>query len=210
MRLTNQSSSGRSGEPSWNGVRPTWWWLLTKPGSTTWPGEPSVRSAAWRASAAAGPTSTMVPSRSRTAPSSITDAAPSALPVTTYRPRISVLPMAGWRPRAGGARSGPRGGGLLDAAPHRAGLDPAPEALEPLAKRASVRRTEPEPHHEPIATGRRHVLIGGAAVVDHVIVQELNVAGPEVHVVAQLVAHLRQQVEGLVLRGGEPRDRGDL
>ena len=33
MRVTNQSSSGMSGEPSCTGVRPTWWWPLMKPGS---------------------------------------------------------------------------------------------------------------------------------------------------------------------------------
>ncbi len=47
-------------------------------------------------------------------------------------------------------------------------------------------------------------------MVDHVVVQELDVAGPEVHLVAQLVADLGEQIEGLVLRGGEARDRGNL
>ena len=38
MRVTNHSSSGMSGEPSCTGVRPTWWWPLTKPGSRiSWP-----------------------------------------------------------------------------------------------------------------------------------------------------------------------------
>src|SRR5438445_10082818 len=80
--------------------------------------------------------------------------------------------------------SGPDAGGLGDAAPDRATLDAPPEHLEALGQRAAVRRGQPEAHEEPVLAGPGRVLVGGAAVVDDVVVQELDVAGAELHLVA--------------------------
>src|SRR5512144_1116873 len=151
----------------------------------------------------------MTPSRWSSAPSSITEARPSWTPVTTYRPRTRVVPMPGGAALMTDA-SGGDGSRLGDAAPDRPALDAPPEDLEALGQRATVGRGQPESHEQPVAARLSRVLVGGAAVVDDVVVQELDVAGPELHLIAELVADLGQEIERLVLRGGEARDRGDL
>src|ERR1700730_11569734 len=90
----------------------------------------------------------MIPSRTRTAPSSTTDARPWSTPVITYRPRTSAVPMAGARRRGGG--SGPDGRGLRDAAPDRAAPDAAPERLESVRQGAAVGRGQHEAEQQAV------------------------------------------------------------
>src|SRR5262249_32824931 len=77
-----------------------------KPGTTTWSGEPRVTSGrCFAARSAYGPTSTMVPSRWKMAPSWITDASVRLRTLaTTYLPRISDDAMARL-PSGGGSDS---------------------------------------------------------------------------------------------------------
>src|SRR4030095_2321713 len=136
----------------------------------------------------------------KTAPSSTTAARPRSTPVTTYRPRTSDDAM---EPRPA---SGARGGGGGEPAGARAAAGGAPEHLEAVGERPAVGRRQPEPHEQSIAAGFGRVLVGGPAVVDDVVVQELDVARFEHHLVPVLVAHRGEQVECLVLRGSEARD----
>ncbi len=58
---------------------------------------------------------------------------------------------------------------------------------------------------QAIVLGPGHVLIGRARVVHDVVVEELQVAGPELHRAGQLLAQRGVQIERLVLRRAHPR-----
>src|SRR5262249_49874363 len=75
------------------------------------------------------------------------------------------------------ARAASGGRNLTDAAPDGAGLDRAPEDLVAVRKRPAVRHGEPEPVEEPDTSAAGVVLERGPRVIDHVVVQELHVAG---------------------------------
>ena len=100
--------------------------------------------------------------------------------------------------------------GLGDAAANGPGLDAAPENLEALGQRPAVGRREPEAKQEPVAPGAVLVGVGRAAVVHDVVVQELHVAGAEIHLVAELVRDGGEEIERLVLLGRQPRHSVDL
>src|SRR5580692_1744558 len=68
---------------------------------------------------------------------------------------------------------------------------------QPWRPRLEQPRRQPEPLQVPLVAGSDIVLIGGAAVQDMVVVDELHLARPEVHidVVARLVRHGGDAVE---------------
>src|SRR5205823_9050160 len=96
-------------------------------------------------------------------------------------------------------------GPLGDAAARRAGRRRAPQHLEAGRQRTAVARREPEAQEQAVVVGAGRILVGRARVVDDVIVEKLQVAGPELHGERQLLAQRGVQVERLVLPRAHPR-----
>src|SRR5574342_66914 len=94
------------------------------------------------------------------------------------------------------------GNGLDDAAARRAGGRGAPERLEARGQLAAVGRREPEAQQKAIAVRAVRILVPCAPMVDHVVVEKLEIAGLELHGEGQFLTHFGVQVEGLLLSRG--------
>ena len=92
----------------------------------------------------------------------------------------------------------------------RLGSDAAPELIEPLGQTTAVRRRQPEAEQQPGVAAAGVIGVGGAAVIDDVVVQQLDVAGLERRIEAGLLGDLGEQVQRLVLRVGQSRQFGEF
>src|SRR5215469_7624394 len=97
-----------------------------------------------------------------------------------------------------------RNAALADAAAQGAGLDSAPQHLVIAGKGAAVRHRQPQPQQQPIVA-LVVVLEGGAGVVYHVVVDELDVAERETHLETQLLGNFGEEIERLPLPVADPR-----
>src|SRR5271166_2972309 len=110
---------------------------------------------------------------------------------------------ASWR-LCGLQRNACPGCGLNDPPAQRPRLNAAPEVLKAMRQPAAVRHRQPEAEQQPLLVAGAVVLIRRAAVEDYVVVQQLDITGDERRVKAHVLRHFGQQVERLVLRGGDP------
>ena len=106
---TTARAAGR-GAPSWNGVSPTWWCALTRPGMATRPRPPISRaSGCARRSASAGPTAAIaLPSISTAASERISGAPSGAKPASTWSATTRARVMAGPPAACGRGKGGRR------------------------------------------------------------------------------------------------------
>ena len=96
---------------------------------------------------------------------------------------------------------------MADAAAKGAGLDGSPQHPVAGGEGAAVRHRQPQPQKQPVVT-LVVVLEGGAGVVYHVVVDELDIAGREAHIKTQLLGKFGEEVERLPLPVANPRHLG--
>src|SRR6266851_2381112 len=97
---------------------------------------------------------------------------------------------------------------LLGAAADGARRYVAPQHVETRGQLPAIRHREPEAEEQPVLCLGRIVLIGSAAVIDHMIIEKLQVAGHEGSVEAYLLGDFGEQVHRRDLRLGEARHFG--
>ena len=97
-----------------------------------------------------------------------------------------------------------RNAALADASAQSAGLDSAPQHLVIAGEGAAVRHRQPQPQQQP-TVALVVVLEGGTGVVDHVVVDELDVARRETHLQTLLLGNFGEEIERLPLPVADPR-----